>query len=405
MLEPLRIRDFALLWTGMTTSLVGDFVFLVAYPWQTYQLTNDPAVLGWISALYFAPTVLFLVAGGVLTDRIERRWLMVAADALRACAIGAGAALAITHNLTLWELGLVVALGGFGQALFAPAFGSIVPDLVPGDLLPQANSLDMFVRTSAGLVGPAIAGVVIATAGAGWAFAIDAATFVVSTATALALTPRPFERPAERTPAWREAQAGFAYVRTHTWLWATLLAGAFVNIASGARNVLLPFLIKYDLHASARTLGFVYAAGSAGALISSFAYGQRGLPRRPVFVAYVGWTCSIGVIVAYGLAQNEPELLCFGFAGGIGMALGNAIWGTLMHKHVPRHILGRVTSIDWMMSLSLWPVGAAASGAIANLVGARATLVGAGAIGILACIGPLVAFRAQLEPPGEGAEP
>jgi MFS family permease len=99
MLEPLRIHDFALLWTGMTTSLVGDFIFLIAYPWQTYQLTNNPATLGWISALYFAPTVILLTAGGVLTDRVERRWLMIAADALRAVAIGTGAVLAITQQL------------------------------------------------------------------------------------------------------------------------------------------------------------------------------------------------------------------------------------------------------------------------------------------------------------------
>jgi MFS family permease len=404
MLEPLRIRDFALLWSGMTTSLVGDYVFLVAYPWQAYQLTSSAATVGWISALYFAPTVVFLVAGGVLTDRVERRLMMVAGDIIRAGAIGVGAVLAITHHLTLWELGIVVALGGFGQALFAPAFGSIVPEIVPAELLPQANSLDMFVRTTAGLVGPAIAGLVIASAGAGWAFAIDAATFVVSTSTALALTPRPFERHEERKRAWREARAGFAYVRAHTWLWATLLAGAFVNIGSGARNVLLPFLVKYDLHASARAFGLTFAAGSAGALISSFVYGQRGLPRRPVLVAYVAWTFSIATIVAYGLSQNVTELLCFGFVGGIGMALGNAIWGTLMHTCVPRHILGRVTSIDWMVSLSLWPVGAAASGAIANAVGARATLVGAGALGILACVGPLAVFRSKLEPPREPVE-
>jgi len=120
----------------MTTSLVGDFVFLVAYPWQTYQLTNNPATLGWISAAYIAPTVIFVTAGGVLTDRIERRRLMIAADTLRAAATGVGAALAITHNLTLVELGTV---GGFGQALFAPAFGSIVPEIVPVGQLPQAG--------------------------------------------------------------------------------------------------------------------------------------------------------------------------------------------------------------------------------------------------------------------------
>src|SRR5262249_61160256 len=91
MLEPFRIRDFSLLWTGATTSLVGDFIFLVAYPWQTFQLTNDPAALGWISAAYFAPAVIFLTAGGALSDPRERRPIMVAADRLRGIApAGAG---------------------------------------------------------------------------------------------------------------------------------------------------------------------------------------------------------------------------------------------------------------------------------------------------------------------------
>src|SRR4051812_28649850 len=405
MLEPLRIRDFALLWTGMTTSLVGDFAFLVAYPWLTFQLTSNPATLGLISALYFAPTVILLTIGGVLTDRVERRKMMITADAIRAVAIGTGAVLAITGELTLWQLGVVVALGGVGQALFAPAFGSIVPEIVPEELLAQANSLDMFVRTSAGFVGPLIAGVIISVASAGWALAVDAATFTVSAATAIALTPRPHKRSEEKRSAWREARAGFGYVKSHTWLWATLLAGAVVNIASGARNVLLPFLIKYDLDASANAYALVFAAGSLGALISSLAYGQRGLPRRPVFVAYVGWTISIGVVVAYGLSQDVLQLVCFGFVGGLGMAIGNAIWGTLMHKHVPRHILGRVTAIDWMLSLSLWPLGTALSGVIANVVGARATLVGAGLIAIAACVIPLLALGPRLEPPGEIAEP
>src|SRR5437763_3577832 len=142
MLEPLRVRDFALLWTGATTSLVGDFIFLVAYPWQTFQLTNDPAALGWISAAYFAPAVIFLTAGGVLSDRVERRHMMIAADVMRGTATAIGGFLAITNQLTLWELGIVVGVGGLGQALFGPAFGSIVPEIVPRELLAPANSLD-----------------------------------------------------------------------------------------------------------------------------------------------------------------------------------------------------------------------------------------------------------------------
>jgi MFS family permease len=230
---------------------------------------------------------------------MERRWLMIAADVIRCAATAVGAALAITHHLTLLELGAVVALGGFGQALFAPAFGSIVPELVPVELLPQANSLDMFVRTSAGLVGPAIGGVVIATVGAGWAFAIDSATFVGSTCTALALTPRPFEQADERRHAWREARAGFGYVRRHTWLWATLLAGALANLASGTRNVLL----------------------------SSFAFGQHGLPRRPVLVAYVGWTFAIGPSRSSTLPGPCPSCSPWASSAGSGWPSGTRSGG------------------------------------------------------------------------------
>jgi DHA3 family tetracycline resistance protein-like MFS transporter len=164
-------------------------------------------------------------------------------------------------------------------------------------------------------------------------------------------------------------------------------------------------VIKYDLHASARALGFVYAAASAGALLSSFVFGQKGMPRRPVLIAYIGWSLSIAAIAAYGLARSVAVLICVGFVGGIGMAIGNALWGTLMHQNVPRHLLGRVTSIDWMVSLSLWPLAAAAAGIVANAVGARATLVGAGTLGVVVCVGFLGVLRAKLEPSGEGAEP
>lgn len=408
MLEPLRIRDFALLWTGASTSLVGDFVFLVAYAWETYQLSNNPSALGWISAAYFAPAVIFLTAGGVLSDRMDRRHMMIAADLLRGLATAVGGVLAVTHHLTLWELGVVVGIGGFGQALFGPAFGSIVPEIVPRELLAEANSLDQFVRTAAGLVGPGIGGVAIAVSGVGVAFLIDAATFAVSTATAIALTSRPLVRE-ERHSVLTEARTGWRYVRVRTWLWATFVAGALMNIASSTRNVLLPFVIKNDLHASARALGVVYSAASAGALISAFVFGQRGMPGRPIVVAYLGWALSIFMIGAYGLGTNVAELVAFAFVGGLGITFGQAIWGTMMHQMIPRQLLGRVTSIDWMTSLSLMPVAAAVSGVVAGVVGARETLVAsgllAGGVTVLFLVVSPGLRRTELEPAGESAEP
>src|SRR5436309_121041 len=106
MLEPLRIRDFGLLWTGMAVSLVGDAIFFVAMAWETYQLSNRPVAMGYVSAAYTAPMVVFLLVGGVLTDRFERRHMMIAADVIRASAVGTAGALAIAGQLRLWEFAL-----------------------------------------------------------------------------------------------------------------------------------------------------------------------------------------------------------------------------------------------------------------------------------------------------------
>jgi MFS family permease len=182
-----------------------------------------------------------------------------------------------------------------------------------------------------------------------------------------------------------------------------------MNIASSTRNVLLPFVIKNDLHASARALGFVYSAASAGALISAFAYGQHGVPRRPIVVAYLGWALSLFMIAAYGLGTTVAQLVLFGFIGGLGISFGQAIWGTLMHQLVPRQMLGRVTSIDWLASLSLMPPAAAAAGVLAGAIGARETLVAAGLLSggvtVLFLLASPALRRTELEPARQAAEP
>jgi DHA3 family tetracycline resistance protein-like MFS transporter len=380
MLEPLRIRDFALLWTGMSVSLVGDAMFLVALAWQTYELSNVPSALGWVLAAYTAPMVLFLLAGGVLTDRIERRKMMIAADVIRAVAIATAAALALSGELELWQLAACAAATGVGDALFAPAFGSIVPEIVPRELLAQANALDQFVRPVAGVLGPALAGALIAVSGPGLALAVDAATFGASTVTALLLTPRPFEPRPERS-ALRDVREGFAFVRARTWLWATLAIAGLLNVSPAARNVLLPYVVKQDLGASAGALGAIYSATAAGALVSALVYGQRGLPRRYVLVMYVGWASVTFVTAGYGLATGVWQLVALGFAAGIGLAIGQAIWATMMHRLVPRELLGRVTSLDWLLSTSLMPASMIAVGFAGDAIGARGTLVAAGLLG------------------------
>ncbi|MDQ3940648.1 MAG: MFS transporter, partial [Actinomycetota bacterium] len=168
LLRPLRIRDFRLLWGGMTVSFLGDGFYLVAIAWASYQISNVPTAFSMVSFAWSLPMVLFMLFGGVLSDRFERRYVMIAGDVVRGVAIVAMGLLALTGVIELWHLIALAAVYGIGQALFNPAFGAIVPDIVPRELLVEANSLDNFVRNvTERMAGPALGGVVIAAFGGG----------------------------------------------------------------------------------------------------------------------------------------------------------------------------------------------------------------------------------------------
>src|SRR5919197_2638038 len=155
--SPLRIRDFRWLWAGMTVSLFGDGIFLVALAWQAYDLSNAPTALAVIGAAMTGSQVAFLLAGGIVSDRFDRRHVMIGADIVRGCSVAALGLLSVSGNLQLWQMAAIASLYGAGTAFFGPAFDAIVPDLVPEDLLQQANSLDQFVRPATwGMAGPAV---------------------------------------------------------------------------------------------------------------------------------------------------------------------------------------------------------------------------------------------------------
>ena len=172
-LRPLRHRDFRLLWIGMTASLIGDGIFIVSLAWQVYQLSNAPTALSIVGVAMTVPQIVFLLLGGVVSDRFDRRRVMIAADALRALSLIALGLLSIAPEGTLqiWHVMIVAAVFGAGTAFFGPAFDAIVPQLVPDHDLNQANSLDQFVRPAAArMLGPAVGGWLIAAWGPGTAF-------------------------------------------------------------------------------------------------------------------------------------------------------------------------------------------------------------------------------------------
>jgi len=391
MLLPLRNRDFRLLWTGMTASLVGDGVFLVALAWQVYQLSNAPTALSVVGVAVSLPHVLFLLAGGVASDRVDRRRLMIAADVVRGAAMGALGLLAAMGALHLWQVIILGAVYGGATAFFGPAFDAIVPDVVPAELLGSANSLDQFVRPAAlRLIGPALGGWLIALWGTGSAFLVDAATFFVSAACVLLMRPTPsppgrLEEPWEARSsgaAVRQVREGFRFVRSRIWLWGTFLAATLAYLLfMGPVEVLLPYIVKNDMGGGAGVLGWVFAMGGVGAIGGAIVVGHSGIPRRFVTFMYVSWAVATFAVAGYGLARVPWQAMVASLVFNALETAGAVVWATTKHRLVPGNLLGRVSSFDWFISIGLVPVSFAVTGPIASVLGARTTLVWAGLLG------------------------
>jgi MFS family permease len=388
LLRPLRERDFALLWTGMTVSLLGDGIFVVAMAWQVYDLDNDPVALSIVGTSWTLGMAAFLLTGGVVTDRVDRRRVLIAADLVRAAAILAAGVLSLTGAIAVWQLVAISVFIGIGAAFFGPAFGAIVPEVVAAEHLVQANALDQLVRQSAArLAGPALGGLVVAAFGAGSAFLIDAATFLLSAVcvAAMAVRPTPVERAGSAVAEIRE---GLAYVRREPWLWATIVsAGLALLFFLGPVEVLLPFVVRNDLHAGAGGYGAVLAATGVGAVVTSLALSQTGLPRRYLTFMYAAWAVETLPLLAYAFGTALWQLVLAAVVSGACMSAGMVVWGTLMSTRVPAELRGRVHSLDWFVSIGLTPVSFALTGPVSAAIGIDATLM-------LAAIAPAVATAA-----------
>ena len=389
-LRPLRTRDFALLWAGAMVSLLGDGVYIVAIAWQVYELSDSPTALSLVGLAWTLPLGLFVLVGGVVSDRVERRRVMIGADIVRAGAAGTIAALSLTGAVELWHLIALAAVFGVGEAFFGPAFTSIVPQIVPRHLLLQANSLDQFIRPFAFLlVGPALGGWIVASFGPGEAFLLDAVTFLVS-ATAIFLIKRRgavAREEEERTSPLRDLREGLAFVRAHTWLWATLLAAAVFLLAYwGPVDVLVPYRVRNELGGTAGDFGLVLACGGLGSILAAVILGQRGLPRRHITFMYSAWTIGSLALVGFGLAGAVWQLQAISLLEGMFFTAGMVVWGTLVQTLVPGELLGRVTSLDWFVSTSLVPVSFALTGPVSAALGAQTTLVVGGIAAAVATI-------------------
>lgn len=388
-LRPLRIRDFRLLWIGMFVSMAGDGVYFVAIAWQVTTLSGRPSALALVGLAWTLPQVAFTLLGGVMADRIDRRRIMIAGDLLRFGALATIGVLSISGRIELGHIYPLVAVYGVGQAIFQPSFVSIVPTIVPADALVEANSLGQFVRPiSLTVIGPAVGGFVIGVAGVGWAFAIDAASFAFSALMILRMRARGVDARAEPSSVFVELLEGIRYVRRHRWLLIAMFAATVSLLCTwGPWEALVPILIRRDLDGAAGDLAAVFVAGGVGAVLTAIVFGQRSrLPRRPVVILYAAWAFAMFMTAGFGVIDSIWQGMVVAFLAESGITLLVIVWLTLVQRLVPGHLLGRVMSLDWMISTAGVPISFAIVGPVAEAIGVRSTLIWAGILGGLVTI-------------------
>jgi MFS family permease len=380
-LAPLRHRNFALLWSGQAISVAGNGMLMVALPLEVLRITRSPLDLGLVVAARLAPWVILLLVGGTVVDRFSRRAVMLASDI--GCGLGLTilTALAIAHAERLPALVALSVVIGAANAFFRPASTAIVRDIVPARLLMPANSLSTLSESVAQfLLGPLLGGLLIAAAGASWAFGIDAATFAVSAA-CLAAMRHITEVKSAKEPLTRGISDGLRYCYSQPWLWWSLLALTLRTVASSVpSSVTGPLMVKDAFGGGAEALGiWLAASGGASALTSVFA-ASRSKPRRPVRTLWTAWIIAAAFAAAVGVAPALWMAVVFsGLSWGMG-SYGNIVWMSTMQERTPATLLGRVSSIDWLFTLALAPLGTIGAGAAIAFIGVRATVLIGGLI-------------------------
>lgn len=373
----------------MTASLIGDGLFLVALPFQVLALTDSPVAIGIAFAMWELPQLVFVLIGGLVTDRFDRRRVIVVSDVVRGVALAVLGIVGLSGELELWHLYALVAVVGLGDALFLPAFGAIVPDVVPKDLLLQANSLDHLVRPiGLRLVGPLAGGALVASWGPSVALLADAGTFAVSTVMVLAMTPRPLTRRGAGSSMLEEMKLAYTYVRARRWLWAGLVATALSLFAFyGPWRTIVPFVVEKDLGSGAGGFSLILAAGGVGAVVASQVVGRRDMPTAPIPTIFGAWALAVLSLAGLGISRSLWQMMAFGFTTVAMLTVGQIFWTTLQQQVVPRELLGRVSGLDWFMSTALIPPSLAVVGPLAEVFGARPVLIGAGIAGAAVTLG------------------
>lgn len=373
-MDPLRRREFRLLFLGQSVSAFGDRLVHVALTFAVLDIGGSAGEVGLVLAAATVPFVVFLLVGGVWADRLPRQKVMLVSDGVRAVSQTSAGFLLITGGAEIWHLVVLQAIYGMAEAFFQPAQGGLVPLTVPAEELQKANALIGFTRNFTNVIGPASAGVLVATVGSGAALVVDGATYVVSAVFLALMKPSVIAGEVEVKNFIADLREGWQEFVSRQWLWVSVLVFSFWQAI-----VLAPFLVLGPVVAD-RALG---GATAFATIASTYGVGSvlgtvlalKIEPKRPLLWMYLLVIPESLKLVMFAIEAPVAVIAAAAGISGIGMSFGITMWFTAMQENVPQRSLSRVTAYDWMGSILMLPIGMTLAGMFAERVGTAPVLI------------------------------
>jgi len=402
-LAPLRERDFRLLFLGRTVSFAGSAMAPVALAFAVLELGGSATELGLVLAIAILPQVFFLLIGGVIADRFPRHLVMVGSNLVAGVAQAVAAYLLLTGKAEIWHLAVIALVRAVASSFFFPAMQGIVPQTVPTEQLQPANALLRLALNATSIGGAALGGLLVATAGPGWAVAIDALTYLAAAAILLPMHIRAPERDVD-TSFIHELREGWGEFHSRQWIWVVVLGFAFANAAEAAGLYVLGPVVAEESLGGASVWGLVLAATGVGLVLGGL-LALRLEPERPLLVGVSAITLNFPPLVLLAIEAPWPLIALSALVAGIGIELFSVFWDTALQTHVPNEVLSRVSAWDAIGSLVLIPAAYAVVGPLASAIGTEATLWTCSAIVVVAIAAQLLSREVRELPRVPAASP
>lgn len=353
----LRHRHFRLLWLGQTVSAFGNRIYAIALPFLVLSLGGSLVELGLTATILSVSSLVFILIGGAVADRVPRRRLILVTDFTAGGAVGVTALLSWAGLLRIEHIYVATAVLGVTSSFFEPAYNAIMPELVPADVLQSGNAVRSVSKSLSQTLGPAIGGAIIAIGSPALGLAVDAATFFFSFAVLLSVRASIPSVGGARPSVLAEVREGLSFVMGVPWLWRVSFGYALLNIASYAQlSVTLPLLVHDVLRGGAADLGAINSAYGVGSLLGGIALGAVTI-RRPGVAIYTFEALSGLMLMLIGLVPLLPAVaLCMALSAAA-LTGSDTVYLSAVQRHVPAAMLGRVSSISSLATRVLNPLG------------------------------------------------